>query len=123
MDYISNTSSALILMIGSLACNCIVEEMQTDAGNACCTAVMNVHKRVTELATGSLCARNHFENSTEVLVFCINEVRFYWKHILVLKVLCSNNCYFRYRIAHNNLRRRLNMFMLNFLADYICKAF
>ncbi|KAL3998511.1 E3 ubiquitin-protein ligase UBR4 family protein [Acanthocheilonema viteae] len=74
MEYISNISSALILMISSLACNCTIEEMQTDAGNACCTAVMNVHRRVTELATGTLCARNHLTNSTEVLVFCINEL-------------------------------------------------
>ncbi|CAG9534494.1 unnamed protein product [Cercopithifilaria johnstoni] len=74
MEYISSTSNALILMISSLACNCTVEEMQTDAGNACCTAVMNVHKRVTELTAGTLCSRNHLMNSTEVLVFCINEL-------------------------------------------------
>uniref|UniRef100_A0A0R3RJX5 MMS19 nucleotide excision repair protein n=1 Tax=Elaeophora elaphi TaxID=1147741 RepID=A0A0R3RJX5_9BILA len=73
MEYMSSTSSALILMISSLACNCTAEEMQTDAGNACCAAVISVHRRVTELATGTLFARNHLTNSTEVLVFCINE--------------------------------------------------
>uniref|UniRef100_A0A1I7VYD8 Zinc finger in N-recognin family protein n=1 Tax=Loa loa TaxID=7209 RepID=A0A1I7VYD8_LOALO len=74
MEYISGTSNALILMISSLACNCTIEEMQTDAGNACCAAVISIHRRVTELAMGTLCYRNHLTNSTEALVFCINEL-------------------------------------------------
>ncbi|KAM3720367.1 Auxin transport protein BIG [Dirofilaria immitis] len=74
MEYISGISNALILMISSLACNCTAEEMQTNTGNACYVTVINVHKRVTELAIGTLYAKNHLTNSTEVLVFCINEL-------------------------------------------------
>lgn len=96
MEYISGISSALILMISSLACNCTTEEMQTDAGNACCAAVISIHRRVTEQAVGTRCARNHLTNSTEVLVFCINEVSFYWKYVLVVKIRCSRSCYFLY---------------------------
>uniref|UniRef100_A0A915PMF8 UBR-type domain-containing protein n=1 Tax=Setaria digitata TaxID=48799 RepID=A0A915PMF8_9BILA len=73
VEYISGTSNALILMISSLACNC-TEEMQTDLRSACCAAVFNVHRRVTELAVGTLCAKSHILNSTEVLVYCINEL-------------------------------------------------
>ncbi|KAK6106256.1 E3 ubiquitin-protein ligase UBR4 family protein [Brugia pahangi] len=74
VECISCTSNALILMIGSLACNCTIEEMHTDAANACCATVISVHRRVTEMAVGTLYARNHLTNSTEILVFCINEL-------------------------------------------------
>ncbi|VDM95152.1 unnamed protein product [Thelazia callipaeda] len=74
MEYISRTSNALILMISTLACNDTIEEVHTDSASACSSAVINIHKRVSDLAVGTICSKNHLTNSTEVFTFCIGEL-------------------------------------------------
>ncbi|VDN22393.1 unnamed protein product [Gongylonema pulchrum] len=61
-------------MITSLSLSCTAEELQLDGVSACCALSINIHKRATDIAMASKHAQIHLSTSTDVFVFCINEL-------------------------------------------------